>query len=349
MLNFLKLNNLFFSSDDKVGIDIDDKSIKVVQIKKKNKKYILNKAGVLPLLESCVADGKIVNEKRLKEYIIKAFKKFQIDSKKVVYTIPEQNVFHISFLSPHSDRRKINEMVKWEISTVKNRPVEDFYYTWRIVEYIDEEDSYLVDVSFVKKSVVKQMDRIFKDLKLELLGCEFEVNTYSNFFKERFLSKPLLVVDISDKNSNFIIYEKGGIKMTSMSSFSSGLMTDILSKTLNISLEEAERMKKRENIGAVFDNKYFFKALQPVVDGLITEVKNFEDFYYDNFSKKKIDDILIVGGGAKMKGLSKYLTYKFNKREIQLPKANHIFYHRDLNFQSNDLLQYLVAIGTVLG
>lgn len=345
---FFDIKNLF-DINDRVGIDIDDKSIKLVQIKNlgKNKKSLINRAGCIPLLKNWVLNGEIINKEEVKKTIKKAFNKFKITSRKIIYTIPEEKVFHLSFLSPSFDRNKINEMVKWEISTNKNRAVEDFYYTWRIVDFFKDEEKYLIDISFVDKKIIKNFEQIFKDLDLKIIGCEFEVNTYSNFFKDYLTKRPLLIVDLSEKKSNLIIYEKG-VRMSSSSSFSSGLMTDILSKTLNVSIEEAEKIKRQENLSTVFGSNYFLKTLKPVIDGLLEEIINFENFYYKNFSSKKIEEVLVVGGGAKMKGLINYLTYSLNKKETSFLQNKNILIHKDLNFKNIDLLQYLVAIGTVL-
>ncbi|MCK4635759.1 MAG: pilus assembly protein PilM [Candidatus Moranbacteria bacterium] len=346
-MNFFKKN--FFNSKNKIGVDISDNSIKFAQIGNNKKNNILQKFGNFSLAKGDVIDGKIVNEKNVKKIIKDAYFKLNLDSKKIIYSVPEKNVFHRTIILSQINENKIDEVVKWEINSDRQEAVENFYYTWNIVDYLEEEEKSVVDISFVSKNIVEQMNRMFTDLNLQVLGCEFESNTYLNYLpRDKFVNKSLLIIDVSDKNSNFTIYDKGSVKLTVDNCFSSDLMTDILAKTFNISFDEAEKMKQTQGIGQVFNNDHFFNAVQPVVDGIVMDAKNLENFYLEqNNLGNSIDDVLVVGGGARMKGLSKYLAYRLEKREISLGRRGDVCVD-GLDLRENELAQYVVAIGTAL-
>lgn len=341
--------NKFFNFKDRVGIDISDNSIKFAQVNNEKKDNILRKIGSLFLPKETVEGGKIKNEEELKNAIEEAYKRFDLNSKKIVYSIPEKNVFHKTIILSQNDEKRIDDVVKWEINSDKQEAVDNFYYTWNIVDRLENRDENVVDVSFVRKDAVEQMDRIFEELGLQVQGCEFESNSYLNYLpRDNFVNKSLMVIDISDKNSNFTIYDKGNVKLTTENSFSSQLMTDILAKTFNVSSDEAEKMKMTQDIGLVFNNDHFFQAVEPVVKGIVMDAKNLEEFYLSQyFLSNPIEDVLIVGGGAKMKGLSKYLAYELGKNELCLHRDGNVCL-KNLDLRDNDLVQYAVAIGTAL-
>lgn len=338
-----------FGSSDRVGIDISDNSVKFAQVKNKQNDNILHRIGSLFLPKETVKDGKIKNEEELGNIIKEAYERFNFNSKKIVYSIPEKNVFHRTVVLSQNEEDRIDEVVKWEINSDRQESVNNFYYTWNIVDYLENEDKNVVDVSFVRREIIEQMNNMFADLGLQVQGYEFESNSYLNYLpRDEFLNKSLLVIDISDKNSNFTIYDKGSVKLTADNSFSSNLITDILAKTFNVSLNEAEKMKMTQDIGQVFNNDHFFDAVQPVVDGIIMDAKNLEDFYLEqNDLGNSIGDVLIVGGGARMKGLSKYLAYRLGKDEICLNREGSVC-AKGLDLREDELAQYAVAIGTAL-
>ena len=76
-------NKNFFNSNDRVGIDISDNSIKFAQVKNKKNDNILQRIGSLFLPEETVEDGRIKNEEELKNVIKEAYKRFNLDSKKI--------------------------------------------------------------------------------------------------------------------------------------------------------------------------------------------------------------------------------------------------------------------------
>ncbi len=346
-MNFFKKN--IFNSRDKIGVDISDNSIKFAQINDRKKDNILQKIGSLFLPEGSVVDGIIVNEDEVKKVIKEAYERFNLDSKKIIYSIPEKNVFHRTIVLSQNNESRIDEVVKWEINSDRQESIDNFYYTWNIVDHLEDDDRNVVDISFVRREIIERMDNFFESLGLQVQGYEFESNSYLNYLpRDNFLNKSLLVVDISDKNSSFTIYDRGNVKLTTENSFSSQLMTDILAKTFNVSSDEAEKIKKTQDIGLVFNNDHFFNAVQPVVDGIIMDAKNLEDFYLEgNDLGNSIDDVLIVGGGSRMKGLSKYLAYRLGKNEVCLDRESDVC-TKGLDLRDDELARYAVAIGTAL-
>lgn len=346
MFSLLNIKS-FFNFNDLIGIEIDNNSIKLVQIKVDGKNNVLKKADIFPLLKNSITEGKMIDEENLKETIQKAYKKLNFSSKKVTYTIPEKNVFHYYILSSHYSEKKIDELVQQKISAGKKELADNFYYTWKIADYFKKEDENLIEISFVTKSIIKKINKIFTDLNLEVRGCDFKEKACLNFLNDYYFDKSFLVIDIGSEKSTFMIYEKNKIKLATTSSFSYNLICDILAKTLNISSEQVEKITKNQDIGAVFNDDYFFKAIQPIVDGIILEVKNLEDFYSKSFLAQPMEEILVIGEGEKLKGLGKYLAYQLNKKEVFLSQNQNLS-NKKSKLKSDKLTPYLVAIGATL-
>lgn len=342
------LNKNIFNYQDLVGIDVGDSNIKFVQVKN-GKQNILQEFGKIPLTNGSVVDGKILNKVDVEQSIKQAYQILNLDSKNVIYTIPEKQVFYRQLVLNDVDEIAVENALKWEIDTQNEESVDNFDYTWQTLPHPVDGEKILINFLFVSKSIINQMDDIFQTLKLKPQGCEIESKAHLNYLvPKNFLNKSLLIINIGNRTTNFILYNNGIVQLTMDSPFSANLITDILAKTFNISTQEANKIKTSQGIGSVLNNDHIFQAIQPVIDGIVAQAKNVEEFYLEqNELAQQIEDVIIVGEGTKIKGLEKYLTYQLNKKQILLTQDN-LNLAENSKIEEAQLAQYAAALGTAI-
>jgi type IV pilus assembly protein PilM len=315
-------NKKLFQSDCCVGVDISEANIRFAQMNNQPKNR-LAKLGKISLLNNQSSTDAIFNSTEISQAIQQAYDLFDFDSKKIIYTIPEKYVNHRQIIIDKISENEIENIVKWEINSEMDIPADEFYYTWETVVLPIEDNKLIIDFLFLPKKIVKTLDKIFLNLNLKPQGYEIESRAHLNYLTRttKIDKHSTLVIDIGEKITNFMIYQDDKVKLSVESAFSIDLIVDTLAKTLNISNEEAGKIIDNNGLGTVFNDDYIFQAIQPILAGIIQQAKNLEDFYLSQDDKNaSIAKMMIVGGGAKIKGLAKYLAFQLEKELIFLMK-----------------------------
>ncbi|HDH07572.1 MAG TPA: hypothetical protein ENG89_00945, partial [Candidatus Moranbacteria bacterium] len=97
-------------------------------------------------------------------------------------------------------------------------------------------------------------------------------------------------------------------------------------------------------------NDPVFRAVQPVLENLASEIEKSMDFYLSGLKySPSIDNIIICGGGARTKGIIDYLSKRLNK-EITLgnPWVNLDIKDDALTIKKDESIQYSTAVGLAL-
>jgi type IV pilus assembly protein PilM len=118
----------------------------------------------------------------------------------------------------------------------------------------------------------------------------------------------LLNIGASVMNINIV---RGGIPLfTRDVSVGGNQYTDALQKELDLSFEDAERLKHGENIAGVAD-EHRATILRSVTDILVLEIQKTFDFFRATATGESIQKIVVAGGSARVPGLMDVLREEF--------------------------------------
>jgi type IV pilus assembly protein PilM len=110
-----------------------------------------------------------------------------------------------------------------------------------------------------------------------------------------------LSADISVFNKNMLVtgtVQAGGL-----------VFTQDIQQGLGITLAEAGVIKTRYGLGASKKQKEISAALEPTLKQLTKEIRRMIRYHEEHYgTEKPIEQIIMLGGGANMPGLSEYLT-----------------------------------------
>jgi Tfp pilus assembly PilM family ATPase len=91
-------------------------------------------------------------------------------------------------------------------------------------------------------------------------------------------------------------------------------MTDAISKSMNLSFEQAEKTKIEYGIGSLTEADVIFKSLKPVLESFVSETERFIDFYLTGMRySNTVDKVILCGGGANTKGLIPYFSKRLRQ------------------------------------
>ncbi|GBE16496.1 cell division protein FtsA [bacterium BMS3Abin15] len=343
-------------SGNVIGLDLSDLSIKVIQLERKGKKNVIADLGSAEMAIGSISGGEIVN----KENVIAAIKKAisnakprAIKAKNVICSLPETKAFLRIINIPRMKEKEVEGAIKWEIEANIPLPIDQVYYDWQLLDknFSREDGNMSVLIVAVSQDVVNQFTDIIEQAGLTAANMEIEsIAQARSLLDRKEKEKTTLVIDIGDRRTSFLISVDNIPCFTSSLPLSAGSLTDIISKTLNINIEEAERRKIEHGIGSAEKNDPVFRAVQPVLENLASEIEKSMDFYLSGLKySPSIDNIIICGGGARTKGIIDYLSKRLNK-EITLgnPWVNLDIKDDALTIKKDESIQYSTAVGLAL-
>lgn len=351
------LNRKIFNKEaDIFGLDLSDLSIKIIKlVDDGSHEYVASYAAVA-LTGGSIVDGEIMQ----KDQVVAAIKKAisiaspeKLKTKKVICSLPETKAFLRIVSIPNMSDDELNEAVKWEMEANIPLPLDQVYYDWQVIPdtILSEKNRTNMLVVAIAKSVVDQNIEVLELAGLQPVGLEIEsLSQARSLLLEKNEKETALIVDIGDRRTSFSIAKGGVTCFTSSIPLCGQSLTEVISKGMNIGLDEAEKIKFAYGIGDDFKNDALFKLSQPVLENFVQEIERSIDFYLTGLKYSDgVDRVIICGGGANTKGIVPYLSKKLG-REIQLgnPWINMSLGNDLPIIDKNQSLQYSTAVGLAL-
>lgn len=319
---------------DAFGLDISDRSIKIIKLKKKREGLSLASFGETEISPGVIESGEIKNQKSLIESIKQAIKKVKgekLKTKYVVASLPEEKAFLQVIQLPIVEERELKEAAHYEAENHIPLPIGDVYLDSQIVKpVIDHLNHFDVLIAAMPKKTVDPYLTCIKDSGLTPKVLETESQAISRALIENGISPfPILIIDIGLTKTFFIIFSGYSLRFSSSIPFSSLKITETISTTLGISLSDSQELKvttglnknfikKRENgTEIIIETKKIIEIIDPIMTDLVNQTKSHLSYYQSYASHehlaediKKVKKIIICGDGARFKGLNDFLTIK---------------------------------------
>lgn len=341
---------------DHFGLDINDFSLKAVEIRSTRKKQRVVGIQSTPLSRGVVVDGVIIKMKEFGVALAKVretAKPHKIVQKHVVCSLPDSKSFLRIIHIPKMNAEEAEEAVKWEMDANIPLPIDQVHYDWKILErnFSKDKAKMSVIVTAVPRTVVEQYLEVLTEAGLKVIGFEIEsIAQTRSLLVQKKKDHTTLIVDIGDRRTSFVIAVDDIPCFTSSSPLSAYVMTDTIAKSLGVSLEEAEKIKSTYGVGSTLKNDHIFTAIKPVLENFVQEIERSTNFYLRELRySDDVNEILLCGSGAKMKGIVPYLSHRLG-RKITLgdPWKNVVLDKKIPPINHETSIQYATAIGLSL-
>jgi len=384
MLEFLTLKPETF------GLDISDLSLKIIKLKKRGKAFNLVSFGEEQIKPGIIKSGEIKDEEKLAEIIKESFKKVQgekLKTKYVVASLPEEKAFLQVIPMPKMAEEDLKSAVIYEAENYIPLPIEEVYLDSQIVppvynqlperseewemNEVHRSDHFDVLIAALPKKTVNPYLSSLKKAGLEPRAFEIESQAIARALVKNEVSNfPILLIDLGQTRTSFIIFSGHSLRFTSSVPVSSGDFTEIISKSLKVDLTEAEKLKikygleekikleiKVEKSETRKKKSEIFEALIPALVDLTQQIKRYLEYYQTHASHehlppdgKGVSKILLCGGGTNLKGLPELLSLELKiPTELGNPWINILAEGKKVSklpFEKS--LSYTTAIGLAL-
>lgn len=321
------------------GLDIGSSSIKIIEMAgKKIKTQVIatNPTGKVGV------DLVPADQTALLEAVKKLIAESKIKTKRCVVAIPESLVFTKIMLFPFMSSPELATAIRFEAEQVIPYPIDKLELSW-VVLYKPKNalsgEKMRVLVVAVPSKVSKAYLDFMDNLGLEVIRVENEaVSLVRSLVTNRKSPGVSLVVDLGFSNTKFVVADSAAIYTNYISSLGGMAFTRIIAESFKLPITQAEEYKRVYGLDkGQFEGK-LFASVEPVLSGLVGDIKKVVASYQANYPQRRIDRILLTGGGAYLKGLITLVTEQVG---IEVAIGN--------SFDGLGVAANMVSLGPVFG
>lgn len=304
-----------------VAIDFGSSSVKVVQLRKERGRAILETYGGLacgPYSDLSVGQATHLSAEKMIELLQDLFREANVTAKVGAMAVPLRNSLLVSVEMPEMENKKLAEMVPIEARKYVPLPISEVELDWQIMPQSSLDDRGSADESvaeggktYGKKievliaSIQKDIIRLYQDIsqKLGLSLGVFEIETFSSI--RSVMTNDLsatAILDIGAGTSKIAIVDYGLVRVSHTIAKGSQDITIAIAKSLSVPFVKAEEIKRKFGLIANVDNGELLNSISPTVEYIFAEAAKVM-LQYQKKHKRAIDKVILIGGGAMMKGI----------------------------------------------
>jgi type IV pilus assembly protein PilM len=297
-----------------VGLDIGSSSVKAVELKKKGSAYELVNLGMENLGQDTVVDGAIMDALSVSQAIEKIFTDNKIKLKDVATGVSGHSVIVKKLSIAAASEAEVANAIDYEAQQNVPFDIADVFKDYQILGPDPGGTGYEVMLVAVKREKVLNHTNVLSQAGKTPAVLDIDAFALQNAFEANYDPDPalmaaLLNVGASIMNINIL---RGGVPLfTRDVSVGGNQYTDTLQKELDLSFEDAERLKQGHELPNVSPDQKS-PHIRSVTEILLLEIQKTFDYFRQTASAENIQHIYLAGGTARIEGLSDSLKEEFN-------------------------------------
>lgn len=327
-----------FSSDKStksvLGVDIGSSAIKIVQLKKKNGKAVLETYGAIALGPYGNSDiGAVTNLQTddIVKALLDVIKESNVTVKSGIMSIPSSAslIFTIS-LPDKITEDKLPTVIPIEARKYIPVPISEVTLDWFILpKDSDSSETNINDktittgapldmktevlVVAIHNDILSRYQEILK--KTEIHSDSFEMEIFSNIRSSVSHDlAPVLIMDFGASKTKLSIIEEGVVHVFHIVNRGGSDITKNISSSLGKSFSEAERLKR--SVGLDMDsNKDVADIVRLSTEYIFADTNNVV-FTYQKKYNRTISKVILTGGGSLTKGLMEKAVENFHTEVV---------------------------------
>lgn len=293
-----------------VGLDISDDAIKFVELERERSGVRLKRYDRKILPKGTIIEGKIQMHQNLLEQLqaLVQEQSFQF----VHASLPEEHAYLFQTDIPHDTpfdriRTTLEFTLKENVPLMPDEVVFDF----DIIRQTEKALS--VAVSVYPRAIVEEYLSVFTEAGLSVLSLETEGQANARAIVPSTSDETVMMIDIGKLGTVISIISHQQLVFATTAEVSGDDFTRAIERFLQISFEEAEKVKEEKGFVKSDENNDLFEALLGEVSTLRDSVNKHMTYWHMHGSatgkqvSQDVSRIVLCGGGANLKGLRDYM------------------------------------------
>lgn len=303
-----------------VGVDIGSYSIKLLELIKKDKSFLLKNFAESKI---SISDVDIVNNLEvdiISETIKKIWSSFKIKTNVVAFSINQLAIFTRVLEMPEMSDIELASSINWEAESYIPLPLNQVRFEWQVMRrYEGKNGQKRMDVLLiaVPRSLIDKYYKIANSCGLELKVLEPEsvsiMRAISLFKLDNAYN---LIINFGDSRTDILVNNFGVLSFVRSISVGGKTFTRAISRSLEITEEQAENYKIAYGFDKEKLNGALFSVLYPIFQNILEELRRAIIFEQNKDPGKKISSIIFCGAGSALPDLNVLISEALNTEVV---------------------------------
>ena len=301
------MSSIFYQDKPIIGIDISQTSIKAMVINLKH--WRVTGYGSIDLdpvkaVKSFGGEGDYLGEcinKLLREKTIGHLAGHS------VLSIPSAKTYTRTFSVPTKSESHLKEAITLEVEQYIPVALSQLYVDHQVIERT--KDTISVQLCAVPHTIVDTCVEAARSAGLEVVMVEPGINAIARlltFAEDGGL--PTVIVDVGPATTDIAILDRT-VRVSGGVSVGGNTFTLDIARQLKVPLENAHQMKVQHGLNVSPRQAKIVTALEPSLRQITTEIRKMIRYYNERLNlEKKLEQVIIVGGGSNVPGIGEYFT-----------------------------------------
>ena len=232
------------------------------------------------------------------------------------------------FTVPKMPPKELDEAIKWEAKEKLAYPLEEALTDYEVQEEFEEGGAKKLRIIFAAspKKFVDNVTALLGEAEIEpisIIEPPLAIESLARTIVGSG-SGAVSVVDVGSEFTSINIVKDGALRFHRKINSGGMAITKAVTAVLvseqgkiELGFDEAEKLKKKYGIPAEADsrllddkltNQQFISLIRPAVERLIQEIERSFEYYSEAWAGDRVNSVILVGGGAALKGLSQFLN-----------------------------------------
>jgi type IV pilus assembly protein PilM len=293
------------------AIDIGNNSLKALHLKATD--GVVEVIGFDNIQHGKILNGSGVKDAEREELIAISLRQFasqnNLGRDDVIVSVPSQNTFARFVVLPPVEKKKVDEIVKFEAAQQIPFDINDVQWDWQLMSE-SESGERKVGIFAIKNDVVSSALGYYGREKIQVSYVQMSPMALYNYIlydhPELFKAsgQPIVVLNIGAENTDLVVCTSSTVWQRCIP-MGGNNFTAAIADAFKLNFEKAEKLKRTAPMSKYA--RQILQAMKPVFTDLASEIQRSLGFYSSSSPNSKLSKIIALGGGTKMQGLLKYL------------------------------------------
>lgn len=309
---------LFGKKKSVAGLDVGSSAIKIVELDGKMNSLSLVSLGFENLPDDTIIDGQIMEMNVVSDVIQNICANHKINTNQVVTGVSGHSVIIKNIVLPPMSKEELEESIDWHAEEHIPYDLADVSLDYQITDENSEATSVLI--AACKRERIDNIKQAIQLSGRQPVVIDVDTFALQNCYEVNYQpdeSQIVTLLNIGASTMNVNIVQGTRSLFTRDITVGGSQFTDVLQRSLGISFQQAEAVKRGVMDGTDgVEEKSIEPLINDVTEIVALEIQKTFDFYRATTEDTEIamQKILISGGGSKLKGLAEDLS-----KRLELP------------------------------
>jgi type IV pilus assembly protein PilM len=296
-----------------VGLDIGSSAVKAVELKKRGDSYELVNFGLERLGQDTVVDGAVMDALSVSAAIERIFAENRIRTRNVATSVSGHAVIVKRITVSAANSQELDSAIPYEAQQHIPFDISDVNLSYQPLGESPSGQGTDVMLVAVKREKIINHTNVLSQANKTPVVVDYDGFAMFNAFEANYDVSPDNIVALLNIGASItnIVVGRGGIPLfTRDVSLGGNQYTDSLQKELDLSYEDAEKLKQGQEVGSI-TREQKIPHLRSVSEILMLEVQKTFDFFRQTATADNTQQIYLAGGSATIEGLAEQLKEEF--------------------------------------